>query len=408
MVISFGIAGLTMPQSAAQTDAIAWREDAVAHRTAIPWYIWACTLAITAASFGAIWDISWHESIGRDSFWTAPHVFIYFGGILAGAASAWLIFHTTFSRFSRSPAARAGAVRIWGFYGPLGAFLCCWGGMAMVASAPFDNWWHAAYGLDVKILSPPHVVLIFGLMAIRLGAVVLVLGEMHRAEGVLRRKLEWLLLYSFTYLLGVAIAVFQEYTFTDYMHSALFYLLLSLFAPMFLVAVAQVSEFRWASTAIAGIFTTLNLLFLWLLPLFPALPKLGPVYHHVTTFIPPPFPLLIVVPALAIDWLRPRLPGWSRWPRSAAFGAVFLGTFVAAQWPFANFLQSPAARNWVFGTQYFPFFVPLTDNWVRFVFTQVENSASQFWLRMAIALAAAILSARAGLSLGGWMRRVRR
>jgi hypothetical protein len=184
---------------------------------AIPWYIWACALAVTSASFGGVWDISWHESIGRDTFWTAPHLFIHFGGILAGTASAWLIFHTT---FSRSPAERAGAVRIWGFYGPLGAFLCCWGGVAMVTSAPFDNWWHAAYGLDVKILSPPHVVLIFGLMAIRLGAVVLILGEMHRAEGVLRRKLQALLLYTFTYLLGVAIAVFQEYTFTDYMHSA--------------------------------------------------------------------------------------------------------------------------------------------------------------------------------------------
>jgi hypothetical protein len=192
------------------------------------------------------------------------------------------------------------------------------------------------------------------------------------------------------------------------MHSALFYLLMSSFTPMFLVAVAQVSEFRWASTAIAAIFTTLNLMFLWLLPLFPAEPKLGPVYHHVTTFIPPPFPLLILVPALALDLLRPRLRTWNRWRRSAAFGAVFLGTFVAVQWPFANFLQSPAARNWVFGTQYFPFFVPLDDEWVRYVYTQIENSAPEFWLRMALALAIAILSARAGLSLGGWMRRVRR
>jgi len=394
-----------MAQAGAHSAAIVWQDKTVAVRTAVPWYIWACALAVTSASFGGVWDISWHESIGRDTFWTAPHLFIHFGGILAGAASAWLIFHTT---FGGSPAERAGAVRIWGFHGPLGAFLCCWGGVAMVTSAPFDNWWHAAYGLDVKILSPPHVVLIFGLMAIRFGAVVLILGEMHRAKGVLRRKLELLLLYMFTYLLGVGVAVFQEYTFTDSMHSALFYLVLSLFTPMFLVAVAEVSEFRWASTAIAGIFTTLNLLFLWLLPLFPAEPKLGPVYQHVTHFIPPPFPLLIVVPALGIDLLRPRLRRWNRWRISVVFGVVFLGTFVAVQWPFANFLQSPAARNWVFGTQYFPFFVPLDDEWVRYVFTQVESSVSEFWFRMALTLAIAILSARGGLSLGGWMRRVRR
>jgi len=45
---------------------------------------------------------------------------------------------------------------------------------------------------------------------------------------------------------------------------------------------------------------------------------------------------------------------------------------------------------------------------VRYVFTPVESSASEFWWRMALALAVAMLSARAGLSLGGWMRRVRR
>ncbi|MGA2741268.1 MAG: hypothetical protein ABSG65_27990 [Bryobacteraceae bacterium] len=389
----------------AQSAAVAWHENTAARRGSVPWYIWACAVAVTSASFGGVWDISWHESIGRDTFWTAPHLFIHFGGILAGAASAWLIFHTT---LSGSPAERAGAVRIWGFLGPLGAFLCCWGGVAMVSSAPFDNWWHAAYGLDVKILSPPHVVLIFGLMAIRFGAVILILGEMNRADGVLRRKLEALLIYMFTYLLGMAIAVFQEYTFTDSMHSGLFYLLMSLFTPMFLVVVAQVSQFRWAGTAIAGIFTTLNLLFLWLLPLFPAEPKLGPVYHHVTRFIPPPFPLLILAPAVALDLLRPRLRNWGGWRRSAVLGAVFLAVFAAAQWPFANFLQSPAARNWVFGTQYFPFFVPLDDEWVRYVFTQVEGSAAEFWFRMALALATAILSARAGLSLGAWMRCVRR
>jgi len=278
----------------------------------------------------------------------------------------------------------------------------------MVTSAPFDNWWHRAYGLDVKILSPPHVLLILGLLAIRFGAVVLILGEMSRAEGLLRRKLQALLLYTFTFLLGIAVGIFREYTFTDSMHSALFYLLLSILVPLFLAAIIQVSDFRWAATAVTGIFTTLNLMFLWLLPLFPAEPKLGPVYSHVTHFVPPPFPLLIIAPAIALDLLRPNFQNWSRWRRSLAFGAVFLGVFLAVQWPFADFLQSPASRNWVFGTQYFPFFVPLTDEWVRNVFSQVESSALQFWSRMGLALTIAMLSARAGLSLGEWMGRIRR
>src|SRR5207248_9695682 len=133
-------------------------------------------------------------------------------------------FSTT---FAREPARRVGAVRIWGLYGPLGAFICCWGGVGMVTSAPFDNWWHNAYGLDVKILSPPHVVLILGMLAIRFGAVILILGEMNRAQGAVRSKLEILLLYAYTFMLGVAVGIFQEGTFPNYMHSALFYYLLA-------------------------------------------------------------------------------------------------------------------------------------------------------------------------------------
>ena len=89
-----------------QIAAIAWQPNTASQRSTVPWYIWACALAVTSASFGGVWDISWHESIGRDTFWTAPHLFIHFGGILAGAASAWLIFHLT---FSGSPAECAGA-----------------------------------------------------------------------------------------------------------------------------------------------------------------------------------------------------------------------------------------------------------------------------------------------------------
>jgi len=132
------------------------------------------------------------------------------------------------------------------------------------------------------------------------------------------------------------------------------------------------------------------------------------VFHHVTSFIPPPFPLLVIVPALAMDLVRPRVQDWRGGGRAVVLGAAFLGTFAVVQWPFGDFLQSPAARNWVFGTHYFPFFVPLTDNWVRYVYTQVEDTGAEFWLRMALALAAAMLSARAGLSLGDWMGRVRR
>jgi hypothetical protein len=106
------------------------------------------------------------SSIGRDSFWTLPHVLIYLCGVLAGVACGYVIISTTFKR--NSPL-RPASIAMWGFRGPLGAFMCVWGSVAMISSAPFDNWWHEAYGLDVKILSPPHVLLALGMTAIRVG-----------------------------------------------------------------------------------------------------------------------------------------------------------------------------------------------------------------------------------------------
>jgi hypothetical protein len=34
---------------------------------------------------GVIWDISWHMTIGRDTFWTPAHLAIYVGGVSAGS-----------------------------------------------------------------------------------------------------------------------------------------------------------------------------------------------------------------------------------------------------------------------------------------------------------------------------------
>src|SRR5690242_2152087 len=124
----------------------------VSARATLPWFLWTAALAVTSAYVGSYWDISWHRSIGRDSFWTAPHLAMYACGVLAGISSAYLIFTST---FGGAPLRQVG-VRIWGLRGPLGAFISAWGGVAMLASAPFDNWWHNAYGLDVRIISPPH------------------------------------------------------------------------------------------------------------------------------------------------------------------------------------------------------------------------------------------------------------
>jgi hypothetical protein len=371
----------------------------------IPWYIWCCLVAVLSSVVGGAWDISWHESVGRDTFWTPAHMLIYLCGVLSGICCGYLILSTTFDKTSP---VRAHAISMWGFRGPMGAFMCAWGGVAMITSAPFDNWWHAAYGLDVKILSPPHILLALGMLAIRFGTLVMVLSELNRARGEYRAKLERLLFFVFLFLMGMTIGIMQEYSNRVYMHGATFYMVVMFIAPIWMAAVAAASKHPWAATITTGLYTAVHFAFTWLLPLVPAEPKLGPVYQKITHLVPPDFPLLLIVPAIVFDLVRRRTSAWNRWAQAATLATAFLASFLAVQWPFANFLMSPAARNWFFAADNYPYFIPSTSFWVRNLFVPTEPTLAAFWLRMATALIAGALMTRIGFGWGDWMRHIRR
>src|SRR3989442_15526100 len=100
----------------------------------IPWYAWTSAIAVTSVAAGLYWDISWHMSIGRDTFWTPAHLAIHFGAIVAVTSAIFLILTTT---FGKNPAAPQSSLRPWGFLGPLGTFVLLWGGLGMRSSAPF-------------------------------------------------------------------------------------------------------------------------------------------------------------------------------------------------------------------------------------------------------------------------------
>src|SRR5215472_12538946 len=320
---------------------------------AVPWLSWAGLIASAAIATGVYWDISWHETIGRDSFWTPAHLLIQFGAIVAGLASASVIFRTT---FSGDVEAKQSSVNVLGFRGPLGAFILAWGGAAMLTSAPFDNWWHDAYGLDVKIVSPPHMLLALGILGINWGAVFLTVAQMNRAEGADRKLLERLLLATGGFIVIQTMTLKLESTQKGLLHSGISYLVISMGLLFILEGLARVSGYRWARTAITGTYTAFCLLMLWGLPLFPASPKLGPVYQNITHMVPLPFPILIVVPAFILDLMWPRLKDMGRWAQSLIGGTVFLAILIAVQWPFATFLLSPAANNRFFAPNNYPYF----------------------------------------------------
>jgi len=315
-----------------------------------------------------------------------------------------LILSTTFDRDSPL---RDSAVKIWGFRGPFGAFIAAWGGIAMLTSAPFDNWWHDAYGLDVKILSPPHMVLAAGIFGVELGALILILGQMNRASGEQRSRLLALFLYAGGMILVIVMILEMELTSRMVMHWANFYRVVATGTPLILAGVARASRYKWGATTVAGIYTVFVLLISWILPLFPAEPKLGPVFYQVTQFTPPDFPLLLIVPAFCLDLFWQRTGSWGAWKQSLASAAIFLLTFAAVQWPFANFLMSPLARNWFFGTKYFGYNVSANSLFARYMFPPGEPSAV-FWREAALAFAIAAVLTRLGFAAGDRMRRIQR
>src|SRR5581483_9201838 len=79
-------------------DAATARSHAAARTSRVPWYIWAGALAVTSASIGGQWDVAWHRSIGRDSFWTPAHMAIYACGVIAGIVGLYLVLTATFGR----------------------------------------------------------------------------------------------------------------------------------------------------------------------------------------------------------------------------------------------------------------------------------------------------------------------
>jgi hypothetical protein len=365
----------------------------------------------TAIVIGILWDISWHRTIGRDTFWTPAHIAIYLGGLLAGLTCGWLVMHTT---FFGTPEERAGTVRLWGMRAPLGAWVTIWGTLAMLTSAPFDNWWHNAYGVDVKILSPPHTVLALGMWGIVLGALMLVLREQNLAPPGQIAPGRILFLYASGLLLVMASIFLIEYSWPNQQRTGAFYKFSATIFPFYLLGLSRASKFRWGATWIALVYMAIMAAAAWVLPLFPGQPRLGPIYNPVRYFVPLPFPLLLVVPAFAMDLLRFWLGqgrGWRRdWALIFLAGTAFMVFFFVAQWFFSAFLISPSAQNWFFAGDRIWGYREASGDWHGKFWSETwpERHTPLTARSFLVALALSIGASRVGLWLGNWMAKVRR
>ncbi len=106
---------------------------------------------IAAALFTAVlagtWDAWWHGALGRESFWSSPHILLYLSILVA-------VF--------------------FGVYGYVQTKEEKWRTLALVLllvpiSAPFDELWHRFFGVEdlsspLIVWSPPHLVIVFSII----------------------------------------------------------------------------------------------------------------------------------------------------------------------------------------------------------------------------------------------------
>lgn len=376
----------------------------------IPTYIYASVFASFCIATGLLWDISWHMTVGRDGLLSPPHMVIYLGAVISGVFSGVKVLKNS---FWASKEEKAENIKFWGiFHGSLGAMFCIWGAFAMLTSAPFDDWWHNTYGLDVKILSPPHALLGLGMIMIQFGAMISVISTQNRMKskmnGQTKTHLQWLFALSSGFLLVMVYTLTSEYFNPNSMHQVFPYQVAAIVFPLFIVSVAFASPFKFAATKMAVIYMLTMAGMVWLLPLFSAEPLLSPVLNHVDRFQPYHFPMLLVIPALAVDFVMMKFKDKNKWFLAAMLAVAFLILFIPTQWYFSEFLLTEQARGWVFGRFSLPYFVNPDGNYRYMFYPGSVDSIFKMGVGLLYAFIIGILSSRIALAWGNWMSQVKR
>ena len=192
--------------------------------------LWGSLAAKLVGAWGLGWDIQWHMTIGRDSFWIAPHLMIY-SSVVAGLVFAWgVLAYEWLEDIATTRGFRLAALGL----------------VLVVLAAPIDDLWHRLFGLDVTLWSPPHLLALFGSAVSTLGCLLIAI-EVYPVRSWAGRAgllLAGALLYG-----GIRVTLdpswLLAYTYGGVLFHA-FAMLAALILPLVLVTAARLSALRWA------------------------------------------------------------------------------------------------------------------------------------------------------------------
>lgn len=227
------------------------------------WAIFALALlGLLLQAFGIYWDVWRHVAVGRETFFTPPHLVLYAGfGCVAlagivGSLKGAMVLNWLGPR-----------VQVLGLWSPLEFVFIGTGALFQAVAFPWDEAWHrlVAEGVvEETFWSPPHVMAIGGGIVSTFGFFLAVVLERARWNGA-RRILGLgaialaggLLLFSLQVLLGPLdfATTFRGEVLRD---AVAYPTAVSLAAPAVLVLAVLVSRRAGLATSCAAIYTGLR------------------------------------------------------------------------------------------------------------------------------------------------------
>lgn len=146
---------------------------------------WLMLILALQAELGLAWDRNWHDLVGRNEFFTPPHIMLYSGIALSGFIALFVVLVDTYRYYQKKPGVDDNStVRILHFFhAPLGYVILGFGAFIDLLAAPFDNYWHLLYGIDVTLWSPFHLMGTVGGIIVALG-----IAFVFASEAVIERQ----------------------------------------------------------------------------------------------------------------------------------------------------------------------------------------------------------------------------
>jgi hypothetical protein len=175
------------------------------------WIYFLVAIGIALQVGAANWDIIWHGVVNVESFFTPPHTVLYSGvGLSLIATFAGILFSIRQKTSLKKPYSIYYKI-------PNPLKLIALGCLVEVFSGQFDNWWHANFGFD-GLLSPPHLMLISGMLLSILGALIGThFSEIHKKFKILSEMIcygiLWMIIINFVFMFTLPFSEGQYFDF---------------------------------------------------------------------------------------------------------------------------------------------------------------------------------------------------